>query len=1292
MRRGLCVAVLAVCLALPAIASADRAFSQRFSTNTQGNIAIAANSIESCLDSLAVCADVRNAVGGPVSGNNNNSRTLTWIDADADPSTFDSSSSDLTLPAGATVLFAGLYYGGKLGASSGGSPAPSPSANNTVLFKAPGDASYRTLTTATTPDTSSTQYQGFVNVTGIVQAAGAGTYWTANVQLGTGLSDATEGGWALVVAYGDPTAPSRNLSVFDGLQNVSSSGSVTIPLSGFQTPLSGPVTSTVGLVAYEGDLGTTGDGASIQGGSGSFTALSNAVNPASNVFNSTISNAGAFVTSRTPSFQNNLGYDADLFSTTNVLGNNQRSTQVRLSTNGDAYQPGVVTIATDLFAPKITATKTVDQATANLGDTLTYTVAVQNTGQDAANAVTFTDPIPAGSSYVPGSLRVAGNPVTDATGDDVGDFTGGQVVARLGSGASAAAGGTLATNGSTTVSFQVRVDSGGLALGATIDNTASLAFTAATTGVASTVNTAPATTRVLVPDLAIAKTHSPALAPGSPSTYSITVGNVGDGPTSGAVTVTDTLDPGLTLNGAVTGTGWACTTSGATITCTRSDALAAGSNYPAISIPVLVSPGAQPGQLSNTASVQAPSDGNPDNNSGTDAGAVSQPSVDLHVTKVVTSTPNFTPIGYLFFLDPIDYRIEVTNNGIADANNVQLAETFDSPLVLSSITPSQGSCTGAVCNLGTIMPGQAPVTVDVEMGMVNGFDTYPSDKLLNNTATVSTPGAVETNPDDNSASAAISTVPWAETSITKTFSPAQPVAGGPVTYTLTMHSDGPGTVDMVAADVLPSALELPLTAISISGGTGNCQFDPTGATIGIPAPGFPIVSCEIPQFGPGEDRVITIQGTLAPDSANTEVDNEAVSSNTLPLAGAFSFEPDFTNNDAEVSFTPGTVNVGIAKSIVGSSTVSVGDVAAFRLVASNSGTVAASNVVVTDTLPAGLEPVDLPAGCVAAGQVVSCALGTLAPGSTQTIEVQARVGPAAAGSTVTNRASIRNDEADLDSGNDTSSAELTIKPLPSPPPPPPPAVKPVDVAVTVKPPSGLATVGVPGSWTLRVVNHGPGTATNVTLTSTPHGNADVAGATLRAAACFTAPGIKCGLGTLAPGASRTVVVDLRPTAAGRLELTGEVGAAETDSVPPNNTDQAAITVGLATVDLAATAAPAQLTAGDATTITVKAQTHSRRPARNASVCVRVPRGLMVPRPGAATRHGGRLCWRITRLATGRRRVLHLRAVAQHTSRAHTVVLKLAVLGAGVRTRHARLALRIVPPPAPPPIPPPLVTG
>ena len=457
---------------------------------------------------------------------------MTWVDVDGDPATFDSSSADLTLPDGASVLFAGLYYGGRLNPGSGGSPAPTPGARNTVLFKAPGDTDYRSLT-ASQVDDASTQYQGFVNVTPIVEGAGSGTYTTANVQLGTGLSDSSSGGWALIVAYGDSGSPSRNLSVFDGMQTVTGNGTVTIPLSGFQTPLTGPVTSKVGVVAYEGDLGTNGDGAALQGPSGTFTALSNAVNPgsntvasANNIFNSTISNNGVLVTSRTPSFRNNLGYDADLFSTTNVLGNDQRSTQVRLSTSGDAYQPGVVTIATDLYAPRIVATKAVDNATASLGDTLTYTVDVANTGQDGATGTTFSDLIPEGTAFVPGSIELNGAPLTDAADGDSGEFAGGRVVARLG---------TLApTTGSATVSFQVTVDTAGLESGATIENVADLSFQAATTGVPSTVATAPATTQVLVPDLAIGKTHPGTLSPGQPSTYTITVGNVGEGPTSGA--------------------------------------------------------------------------------------------------------------------------------------------------------------------------------------------------------------------------------------------------------------------------------------------------------------------------------------------------------------------------------------------------------------------------------------------------------------------------------------------------------------------------------------------------------------------------------------------------------------------------------------------------------------------------------------------------------------------------------------------------------------------------------------
>ena len=149
-------------------------------------------------------------------------------------------------------------------------------------------------------DTSSTQYQGFVNVTAIVDGAGAGTYWTANVQLGTGLSDSQlrrlGAGRRL---RGPGCSEPQPLGVRRNAER-QRAGTVTIPLSGFQTPLSARSRRRSGSSPTRGIWGRIGDGAAIQGPSGAFTALSNAVNPGppatsasnSNVFNSTISNAG----------------------------------------------------------------------------------------------------------------------------------------------------------------------------------------------------------------------------------------------------------------------------------------------------------------------------------------------------------------------------------------------------------------------------------------------------------------------------------------------------------------------------------------------------------------------------------------------------------------------------------------------------------------------------------------------------------------------------------------------------------------------------------------------------------------------------------------------------------------------------------------------------------------------------------------------------------------------------------------------------------------------------------------
>src|SRR5207245_4757090 len=63
----------------------------------------------------------------------------------------------------------------------------------------------------------------------------------------------------------------------------------------------------------------------------------------------------------------------------------------------------------------ISLTKQVDRLTAVAGDVLGYTLNYAAAGSGADSSVTLADTIPAGVSYVAGSLRWNGTPLTDAT-------------------------------------------------------------------------------------------------------------------------------------------------------------------------------------------------------------------------------------------------------------------------------------------------------------------------------------------------------------------------------------------------------------------------------------------------------------------------------------------------------------------------------------------------------------------------------------------------------------------------------------------------------------------------------------------------------------------------------------------------------------------------------------------------------------------------------------------------------------------------------------------------------------
>src|SRR4051812_8725009 len=416
--RAVRLAVLALLLAalLPAAASAapTATFANRFSENVSGNIAIAGNTLMTCPASSANCATAKSTTAS-VAGVADNDFDMTYVDVDSDPATFDSSTAMLAVPSGAKVLFAGLYWGARTDGVAPGTAALNPVAKNTALLKAPGSSTYQAVTAsdAATTISGETAYQHFADVTNAVKAGGAGLYGVANVQAGTGGD--RYAGWSLVVAYEDLDQPPRNLSVFDGLTVVSQgTPAVDINVSGFTTAPTGPVRTTLGAIAYEGDLGKTGDGMKLAG-----QTISDAANPATDLFNSSVTAGGTRVmTGRSPAQENHLGFDADLFTADGILANRATAATLTVNTaatNGETIYPGVLTFASELLAAKIRPATTVvdlNGGNAEPGDVLEYTGVAENTGNGTATGLQLESGIPAGVELVPDSLELLEDEVT----------------------------------------------------------------------------------------------------------------------------------------------------------------------------------------------------------------------------------------------------------------------------------------------------------------------------------------------------------------------------------------------------------------------------------------------------------------------------------------------------------------------------------------------------------------------------------------------------------------------------------------------------------------------------------------------------------------------------------------------------------------------------------------------------------------------------------------------------------------------------------------------------------------
>lgn len=517
-----------------------------------GDILIVGNTSLSCLTS-ALCTNARDAQGAIANFNNDDWPMRNVVTDPAAPSNAtttlgaNSSIAGLTIPAGATVLWASLYWGaqGTAGTAAG---------RGQINFQTPA-VGYQTIT-ADWIVNNGNDFHAAKNVTPLVIAGGSGNYAVANIK--ASLSVGSYAGWSLVVVYQLNSEQFRDLTVFDGYSQVTSTNPVNIAINGFVTPAAGPVGARVGFVAYEGDRRSATESLLLNG-----SALSNGLNPANNSFNSSITRLGTRISDKTPDYVNQLGFDIDVFDASGILTPGSNSANVAMSTSGigaEFYYPGVITTAIDIYVPNLSAslTKTVSDINGgvlNPGDTLEYSISFKNTGQDSATKVFVVDPIPLGTTYVAGSLKIAAGTnagsKTDGASDDQAEFDGAlnRVVFRLGTGANSTAGGSFAPNDSTTITFQVRVSAG--TSGQLINNTATISYEGATL---TTTFMASASAAIAVANLPVLThqkivqvlsdpvngTNNPKNIPGAVNLYTLTIQNTGSG-TANSLTIADLI-------------------------------------------------------------------------------------------------------------------------------------------------------------------------------------------------------------------------------------------------------------------------------------------------------------------------------------------------------------------------------------------------------------------------------------------------------------------------------------------------------------------------------------------------------------------------------------------------------------------------------------------------------------------------------------------------------------------------------------------------------------------------------
>ncbi|MGH7751622.1 MAG: hypothetical protein ACREN5_02300, partial [Gemmatimonadales bacterium] len=555
------------------------------------------------------------------------------------------------------------------------------------------------------------------------------------------------------------------------------------------------------------------------------------------------------------------------------------------------------------------------------GSNITYTIRVTNNGTLTAQNVVLTDTLPgSGLAYVSGSTRRDGAPVADSTSGTPFPLDG-----------SGLALGSFGGADFTVIEFTATFT----ATSGSVVNTTSATTT--TTDTNTSNNTSSATTRVLMPDLAVTATAPAAALQNSTFDLSVDIANAGDAAADG-VTLTDQISTALayvpgstrldgsTIPDAASGTPFPLDEGGLTL-----GAIPPGGSH-AIAFSVRAAAGSGTATHTVSAATTTPETSLTNN---TASAFTTLSFVDLALVK---SAPAAALAGA-----SLDYSLRLTNAGSAAAPDVVLSDALpagasyvagstrrDGVLVADGTAGTPFPLDEAGLLLGALGAGG---TIEVVFSV-----TAPaSDGSLVNTASAAT-SAPESRSDNNSASATTTVRrPRADLALAMSDAP-DPVTGGGGTlrYTLALRNDGDLAADAVTlTDTLPAGVTLLSSQPPPSSASGSTLV-------------FNLGSLAVSDVSPGgpDETVVTI---------DVRVDALSGSLNSQATVSTTSFEDDLSDNAAQAVTTvqqPPLADLSLAKQAP--SSVPVNGRFTYTLDVSNTGTAPAASTRIVDSLPGGL--------------------------------------------------------------------------------------------------------------------------------------------------------------------------------------------------------------------------------------------------------------------------------------------------------------------------------------------------